>query len=159
MKLHDAVNLCNNSELTGWDMIKYVNFLVNKNMKYSVEIPFMPYKKAFEIGKGYCVQQAFCVRDILRELGYDVQAVYCRKAFFKDSETISGHTWCRVCIDNIEKDVCTCNPNNRPGKVNFVPISQVKKYSGLIAVGGYLGSIPVCFKRLLITKLESKFTK
>jgi hypothetical protein len=159
MQLHDAVNLCNNSELTGWDMIKYVNFLVNKNMKYSVEIPFMPYKKAFGIGKGYCVQQAFCVRDILRELGYHVQVVYCRKTLFKDSGAISGHTWCRVRIDNIEKDVCTRNSDNRPGKVNFVPISQVKKYSGLIAVGGYLGSIPVCFKRLLITKLKSNFTK
>ena len=152
MELCDAVNACNNTKLTGWDLVKYVNCLVNKNMKYSVEIPFTSYKKAFRIGKGYCVQQAFCVRDILRELGYTVQVVYCRKAVFKSTNTLSGHTWCRVCVDHQEKDVCTCHSDNYPGNTNFTPISKVKEYSGLIAVAGYLGSIPVCLKRRFIRR-------
>lgn len=159
MQLCDAVNSCKNAKLTGWNMVEYVNRLVNKSMKYSVEIPFAPYKKAFRIGKGYCVQQAFCARDILRELGYNVQVVYCRKAVFEDTNTISGHTWCRVYIDNQEKNVCTCNSDNYPGKVNFTPVSKVKKYSGLIVVAGYLGSIPVCFKRLFIRKAQNNCTE
>lgn len=158
MQLCDAVNLCNNTKLKGWDMVKYVNCLVNKCMKYSVEIPFLSHKKAFLIGKGYCVQQAFCTRDILRELGYSVQVVYCRKAIFEDTK-ISGHTWCRVNIDNQEKDVCTSNSDNCPGKVNFTPVSKVKKYSGLIVVAGYLGSIPVCFKRLFMTRAQNNYTE
>lgn len=86
-------------------MVKYVNCLVNRCMKYSVEIPFVSHKKAFRIGKGYCVQQAFCTQDILRKLGYSVQVVYCRKAIFEDTKIISGHTWCRVYIDN-QKKMC-----------------------------------------------------
>jgi hypothetical protein len=159
VQLCDAVNSCNNTKLNGWDMVEYVNCLVNKSMKYSVEIPFASYKKAFQIGKGYCVQQAFCVRHILRELGYNVQVVYCRKAVFKDTNVISGHTWCRVCVDHQEKDVCTCNSDNFPGKINFTPISETKEYSGLIVVAGYLGSIPVCLKRLFIRNKQNNCTK
>ena len=156
MQLCDAINSCISTKLTGWDMVKYVNRLVNKQMRYSVEIPFVSYKRAFCIGKGYCVQQAFCVREILRELGYNVHVVYCRKALFKDTGTVSRHAWCRVCIDNKEKDVCTCNSDNYPGKTNFTPISKVKEYGGLIAVAGYLGSIPVCYKRLFRGKIKNK---
>jgi|GEM_PF-5762155 len=159
VQLCDAVNSCNSTKLAGWDMVAYVNRLVNKSMKYSVEIPFASYKKAFRIGKGYCVQQAFCTRDILRELGYNVQVVYCRKAVFEGTETISGHTWCRVYIANQEKDVCTCNSDNCPGKVNFPPVSKVKEYSVLIVAAGYLGSIPVCFKRLFIGKAQINRTE
>lgn len=103
MKLDEAINLCRGTGLSGWEMVGYVNRLVNENMEYSVDIPFTMHRKAFRIGKGYCVQQAFCVRDILKTLGYRVQLVYCRKAIFKDTGTTSGHTWCRVSIDKKSK--------------------------------------------------------
>lgn len=149
MKLDEAINLRRGTGLSGWEMVGYVNRLVNENMEYSVDIPFTMHRKAFQIGKGYCVQQAFCVRDILKTLGYRVQLVYCRKAIFKDTGTTSGHTWCRVSIDKKEQNVCSCHSDNYPGKVNFIPVSKVRKYAGPIVIGGYLGSIPVCFKRMV----------
>lgn len=149
MDIREATEQCRSTGLTGWDMVEYVNKLVNQRMSYALDIPLALHTTAFRRGRGYCVQQAFCVRDILRGLGYDVQLVYSSRTAFPAKNKVCGHTWCRVSIDGVQKDVCTCNADNRPGSVDFSPVSKVGRYRGLVVAAGYLGSIPVCIKRLL----------
>jgi len=123
-------------------------------MTYSYDNPFVMPTRAFEMGNGYCVQQAYCMNRILRALGFDCELVYSTKVEVRnkiiDGKTVepftSGHTWNRVTIDGATKDVCTTNASNRPGQVSFTPIAPVKHYGPVIAFAGYLGSIPECMR-------------
>lgn len=106
-------------------------------------------------GKGYCWHQAGALNLILKGLGFDSRLVYAVRARFPDvvregkliSIGISGHTWCRVSVDGIEKDLCPGYPNNRPGVIHFEPLSPVRDYSGIIVFFGYLGSAWINWKR------------
>lgn len=149
MELKQAIAECRQTGLSGWEMVEYVNALVHRVMPYSTGLPLAGHRRAFRAGKGYCVQQAFCVREILTALGIRTQAVYCVKAAFDNGTRVSGHTWCRVTIGTETRDVCSCHDGNRPGTVAFTPLTPVKPYRGLVVLGGYLGSIPVCIKRWL----------
>ena len=152
MQLNEAIDECRASQLTGWELVRLVTDTVHKNMKYSLTNPYMLHATAFRNGRGYCVQQAFCVADILRSLGVDVQPVYARSVKVTDSGLVSGHTWNRVRIDGEERDVCSCHAGNSPGSVNFVPLTQVKRYTGAVVAAGYLGSLFVCIQRHLKNK-------
>jgi hypothetical protein len=61
---------------------------------------------------------------------------------------VSGHVWCRVTIENITKDVCPGDANNKPGIIHFTPISDVKKWNWFISFWAYWGSAYVNYMRL-----------
>lgn len=150
MKKESALDIClaqcKQSQKNGWELVDYVTKLVHSHMIYSMDIPLSSPRKAFSFGKGYCVQQAFCMKYLLTSLGFQVQTVYCPKCRNKNTGKVLGHTWNRVTIDGVCKDVCSCRDGSTPGNVHFEPLGQVKAYKGLVVIGGFLGSIPVCIK-------------
>jgi len=155
MTINEAIKICKKSNLSGWDLVEYAQCLVHKNMTYSYGNSFdMPFK-AFEKGKGYCWQQAKSLQDILRKLGFRCYPVYATKNQIPETQfegitvksRISGHVWCRVSINGIEKDVCPGNVNNKPGKIHFVPLSKIKEWNWFIGFWAYLGSAYVNHKR------------
>ncbi len=148
MTITEAVETCIQSGLSGWRLVEYAQFLVNKNMVYSYDNSFDMPTKAFERGKGYCWQQAKSLQKILNNLGFECYCVYATRN--KIPETmfegitvkahISGHTWCRIIIGGEEKDVCPGNVNNRPGKIHFVPLSKIRKWNPFVSFFAYWGS-------------------
>lgn len=141
--------------LVGWELVTYAQHLVMKQMTYSYDNPLVLPKRAFEQGRGYCVQQAYCTRRILRALGFTCNLVYSPRVRvvgkIKDGKIVapftSGHVWNRVTIGDETKDVCTTSEGDKPGTVAFIPLTSVRSYNCVIAVFGWLGSIPVCIKR------------
>lgn len=137
-------------------MVEFAQILTHKNMAYSYENSFDMPNAAFEKGKGYCWQQAKALQKILRALGFECYLVYAVKNQMPEKEFegvkinahISGHVWCRVKIDEMERDVCPGNIKNKPGKVHFTPLSAVKKWNPLVAFGSYWGSAYVNYKRI-----------
>ena len=137
-------------------MVEYAQKYVHKNMLYSYDNSFdMPYK-AFKKGRGYCWQQAKVLQKILQSLNFNSNLVYAVKNQIPEKQFenvkvvahFSGHVWCRVEIDKIEKDVCPGNINNKPGIVHFIPLSEVKKWNNFISFWSYWGSAYVNKKRL-----------
>ena len=163
MTLEEAIEICKKSNLSDWDLIEFTQCLVNKNMTYSYNNSFDMPLRAFKKGKGYCWQQAKVLEKILCALGFDCNLVYAvknnipEKQFedIKIKEHISGHVWCRVNINNVEKDICSGNSSNKPGKVHFTPLSNVKKWNRFIGFWSYWGSAYINHKRIIeINKIK-----
>ena len=167
MELNEAIESCINTNFSGWKLVEYAQNLVHKNMVYSYDNSFdMPFV-AFKKGKGYCWQQAKVLHKILNILNFDCCLVYAVKnqiseKIFKGINIeahISGHVWCKVKIDEIEKDVCPGNNDNKPGKIHFKPLSKVKKWNYFISFWSYWGSAYVNKKRLLEIKNKTEYWK
>lgn len=146
MDIETATKECRETKYTGWQMVTFVQKYVNKHMKYSLDNTTDAPREAFAKGKGYCWQQAWSVQYILKKVNIRSELVYARKVTFYEDKSKrvptgeKGHVWCRVMLNDKIKDVCSCNKENLPGEVNFVPISPVKRYSLLALAGGYLGT-------------------
>lgn len=155
MNLKSAIETCYDTGLSGWKLVEFAQHLVNRNMKYSVENSLDSPQAAFEKGQGYCWHQASVLNAILRELGFDSRLVHALKNLFPEVELagaivnnfVSGHVWCRVTIDGLEKDVCPGNKNNMPGIIDFKPLSKVLEWSRGIEFLTYFGSALVNFHR------------
>lgn len=155
MNLKSAVQICQNTGLTGWELVEYAQHLVNRSMKYSVENSFDTPQAAFEKGKGYCWHQASALNIILGDLGFDSRLVHAFKNLFPETEFmgvcvngfVSGHVWCRVTINGMEKDVCPGNKDNVPGIIHFEPLSKVLEWSKGIELLTYYGAALFNFYR------------
>jgi transglutaminase-like putative cysteine protease len=148
MNLTTAADMCRESGLFGWELVEFAQHLVNRNMKYSVENSLDLPPAAFEKGKGYCWHQASALNVILRELGFNSRLVHAFRNRFQETEImgvtvhdlVSGHVWCRVAIDGVEKDVCPGSGSNAPGSVHFIPLGKVREWGKGIEFLTYYGA-------------------
>lgn len=162
MKIEEAVDKCKESALDGWNLVAFAQKLVFNNMEYSYTNSFDKPEKAFEKGMGYCWQQASSLNLILNKLGIESHLVHAVKNHFPDKiykgvlvkSHYSGHVWCRVKIDKVEKDVCPGNANNTPGLNHFIPISKVMEWNSWISFWSYFGSALVNWIRIRRIKKE-----
>ncbi len=164
--IKDAVAACRGSGLGGWDLVAYAQSLAAKKFTYSRRNPWDSPSRAFERGLGYCQQQALALNEIYDQLGFDSRPVYataCRfpppedagsslalalrnrwlRAWWKGQENVFGHTWSRVRAGDRELDVCPGNPDNRPGVIDFEPLSEVKTLRPLLGPLAHLGAAVV----------------
>lgn len=145
MDIDEAVKACRESQYTGWQMVTFVQKYVNKYMRFSLDNTSDAPRTAFSKGKGYSWQQAWCVQYILKKVNIRSELVYTTKADFYESRSKrqkireGAHVWCRVRLNDTVKDVCSCNKENVPGDVNFVPVAPVRRYNLIAQAGGYLG--------------------
>ncbi|MFM9327547.1 transglutaminase domain-containing protein [Paenibacillus mesotrionivorans] len=148
MKLHEAIEVCRASGLEGVELIQFAQKLVGTWMNYSYSNSFDFPSRALERGKGYCWQQASILNRILVALGFQSRLVYAVRTVMPQrvhggtlvAGHISGHVWCRVRYGDREGDVCPGNPENRFGKVHFVPVSAVRRWNGWVCFWAYWGS-------------------
>lgn len=168
MTIEEAIKHCRDLDLKGWDLVAYTQKLVSTNMKYSYSNSFSMPQKAFEKGMGYCWQQAGALNIILKKLEFESRLVYAVKNLIPEKvfngvlikEHYSGHVWCRVRIDGVEKDVCPGNLDNKPGTIHFRPISEVKEWNSWISFWSYLGSAIINLKRLKeFIRLKNTYSK
>jgi hypothetical protein len=155
MTVDDVVKQCRNSGLNGWELVEFAQKLVSGNMKYAYNNSFNMPKKAFKKGKGYCWHQSGVLNSILRKLDFKSRLVFSVKNLVPEKmvegvlikEHYSGHVWCRVNFDGVEKDVCPGSIKNKPGVIHFKPISKVKEWNAWIGFWSYWGSFVVNYKR------------
>ncbi len=151
MTLENALAVCQNSGLHGWDLVQFAQSLVGREMTYSYFNSWDTPQAAFEKGQGYCWHQAGALNWMLTRLGFDSRLVHAFKNQIPqkglDGVVIkahtSGHIWCRVIVGGVEKDVCPGHADNRPGQVHFTPLSRVKDWNPRIAFLSYYGSAAV----------------
>jgi len=60
---------------TGWDLVEAARSMVAERMKYSRRNSFDPAGRAFERGYGYCTQQAYALKHLLNQLGFEAWVV------------------------------------------------------------------------------------
>lgn len=156
MKISDAIQQCHESSLTGWVLVGYAQKLVSSNMTYSYSNSLDSPEEAFEKGRGYCWHQASALNIILSAMNINSRIVHafrnlipaCVFEGVSIREHVSGHAWCRVSIDGVEKDVCPGYKDNEPGIIHFKPLSKVKEWGPIIDFFSYWGSAMVNAARL-----------
>lgn len=129
--LDDAVRVCRETGLTGWDLVAYAQDLVHRKFsRYSILSLWEPPAMAFRNSRGYCNQYNTALWRILRELGFTAERVFATRVR-QDSNPWwrMGHMWVQVTIDDRTLDVCASMPENRPGMVGFIPITEVLPFS------------------------------
>lgn len=155
MNFITAAEICRNTGLTGWELVEFAQRLVNQNMKYSFANSLDTPQAAFEKGHGYCWHQSSALHMILMELGINSRLVHAFRNLFPEVELagvivknfVSGHVWCRVTIDGIERDVCPGSIHNSPGVVHFKPIGKVMEWNKWIELLTYYGAALFNFRR------------
>jgi hypothetical protein len=141
--LPDAVRLCRDSGLRGWELVAFAQRLVARKFAvYSTLNLWDPPGRAFVYGIGYCTQYNLALNMILKRLGLQTRIVFALKTRIFDNEDWQmGHTWLRVTIDGETRDVCAGRVDNEPGQVNFEPLSPVHGGHPLIMFFTHLGLI------------------
>jgi len=156
MTIKEAIKNCKDSNLSGWELVEYAQHLIHGNMAYSYNNSYDMPAKAFKKGRGYCWQQSKVLQKVLCALGFDCYLIYATRNAIPETQFegikvkahTSGHVWCRVNINGIEKDVCPGNINNKPGKTHFNPLSKTRKWNWFISFWSYWGSSYVNYIRL-----------
>lgn len=128
--LHDAVAVCRDSGLTDWDLVEFAQQLVHRKFtRYSILSVWESPAWAFKNSRGYCNQYNTSLWWLLRELGFDAERVFATRV----RQDVNpwwrmGHMWVRVAIEGLTLDVCAGMPDNRPGRVQFTPITDVRSF-------------------------------
>ena len=89
--IEDAVIVCRNSGLSGWELVTYAQNLTARKFSYSRKNPWDPPAKAFARGQGYCQQQALALKEIYDKLGIESKVVYAARCRFT-AQMIDGPT-------------------------------------------------------------------
>lgn len=130
-EIEDAVHACRDSALTGWDLVENARMLTfRKFTRYSILHLWEGPRHAFRNSRGYCNQYNGALAKILEQLGIEVERVFATRVRVDDNPWWRmGHTWLRVTIDGRTLDVCAGCEDNRPGRVTFIPVTEVLPFS------------------------------
>lgn len=141
--LDDAIRVSRETGLTGWNLVAYAQDLVHRKFsRYSILTLWEPPGLAFRNSRGYCNQYNSALWYVLRELGFDAERVFATRVR-QDSNPWwrMGHMWVQVTIDDRTLDVCAGMPENQPGMVGFIPITEVLPFSNATYRNTNLGMI------------------
>ena len=114
------------SGLEGWQLVEAARRLVGERMAYCRRNSFDSYRKAFRRGYGYCQQQAYALRHLLRALGFEADVVQALRNRFPDGE-VSGHAWVRVVYRGQSRDVDPRHQDPEDGSLQFDSLSPVTR--------------------------------
>ncbi|GAB3700491.1 arylamine N-acetyltransferase [Mariniluteicoccus flavus] len=129
--LADAVAACRATGLEGWDLVAYAQQLVfRKFTRYSILNLWESPALAFRNSRGFCNQYNAALGRILEELGFEVERVHASRVRQDDNPWWRmGHSWLRVEVDGVSKEVCAGRASHRPGHVEFVPVSEIHPFT------------------------------
>jgi hypothetical protein len=148
--IDEAVEACRKSGLSGWELAAFAQRITAERFSYSRRNPWDSPARAFERGLGYCLQQARALKTIYDRLEIENRIVMGSCSF--PAKTVHGiaeppgygrHSWLRVNIDGVEKDVCPGDRGNYPGRVHFKLLSDVRTMPWWMIPFAHLGSVVV----------------
>lgn len=128
--LADAVRVCRESELSGWELVAYAQQLVHRKFtRFSILSLWETPELAFRRSRGYANQYNTALWLVLRNLEMDAIRVFApRVRQDQNPWWRMGHMWVQVTIDGRTLDVCAGRAENRPGEVSFVPVTEVREF-------------------------------
>ena len=124
LTIEQAARQLQASDPEGWDRVEAARALVGQRMQYSRRNSFDSAGRAFERGYGYCMQHAYALAYLLRELGYQAQVVQAFQNRFADGK-VTSHAWVRVTLDGETRDVDPLFWDAEAGRIAFTPLSPV----------------------------------
>lgn len=145
--LSSAVDACRASGRDGWELVGFATRLVNDTYEhYSAWHLWVSPDRSLERAQGLSLQYNQALAEVLRRLGFDVAVVQSARVRHETPRPwwLAGHVWLRVTIGAHTRDVCAGNGRNRPGDVDFVPVSDVRPFRAISHLGlCTLGVVPV----------------
>jgi len=144
--IDDAVHVCQQSGLQGWQLVAYAQRLVRQKFAFYSTINLWDSPaRAFIYGMGYCTQYNLAFKQLLDRLGFKTQAVFCPKVQVHDNtDWTMGHTWLRVTLNGDTRDVCAGRFENEPGQVHFTPLMKVLNGRAPLLFLSHIGVILFC---------------
>lgn len=127
------------STVHGWPLVEAAQRLVHRRFRvYSCLFWWESPSVAFERGRGYCVQYNGALMIVLRALGIECRLVHAsRVTLAGDPGWRMGHVWVQARLDGVTRDVCAGRAANRPGTVDFQPVTTVRPFGlGMRAAAG-----------------------
>lgn len=141
LTIEAAADELKSSGETGWDLVREATFLVHYRMKYSRCASFNRADSAFRRGYGYCQQQAFALRNILLELGFETEVKGATFTRLHDGRTVP-HMWVIVTHQNEKREYCPVFPDPVTGRITFQAKSKplilrnaFRIFTGWVAAG------------------------
>ena len=156
--LADAVSACRSSGAAGWNLVGQAAGLVHDRFTtYSVLHVWERPETAFRRRRGFCTQYNGALAQILRRLGFDAWMVYAARVRFDDNaQWALGHTWVRVRLGGVVRDVCARSSGNRPGSVGLICFGQVRRLGPVTRVASGAGTAAVAFAAVLVARLRGQ---
>jgi transglutaminase-like putative cysteine protease len=114
------------SGLEGWPLVGAARLLVGERMVYCRRNSLDPASKAFRRGYGYCQQEAFALRSLLRALGFEAEVVQALHNRFP-SGAMSGHAWVEVTYQGQQRPVDPRYQDPEDGSLQFKTLSPVTR--------------------------------
>ena len=143
--IDDAVQLCQRTDLSGWELVAYAQRLVHRKFAcYSCRNLWDTPAQAFRYGMGYCTQYNLALKQLLERLGVSAHAVTSFKVRVADDPTWSmGHTWLRVTVQARHAMCAPVTPTTCPVRST---LHRLRRSGGQHAAFFllHLGMIPFC---------------
>ncbi|WP_026928254.1 hypothetical protein [Granulicoccus phenolivorans] len=131
--IEDAVTESRGSGLSGWALVDHVQQLTHRKFaSYSILTPWESPAVAFRNSRGNPNQYNGALNEILNRLGLQTELVFASRVRSQNRPWWRvGHVWVRVRIDRVTRDVDAGTVDGGAGKVDFVPLTQVRRFRRL----------------------------
>jgi hypothetical protein len=124
MSINEAVLLLSANGESGWELVDSARALVAERMAYSRRNSFDSPARAFERGYGYCMQHAYALSYLLKELGFEAEVVQAFQNKFPDG-MVTSHAWVSVKIDSEVRHIDSLFYDQQAQSLDFTPLSEI----------------------------------
>ena len=140
--IEQAVDTLKSLNLPEQELIQESRKLLVNRMQYCRRNSYDTFKTAFLRGYGYCVQQAYALKFLLTELGFDAKVVQAHKNRFENGTT-GGHAWVRINYNNRIIEIDPSDKNWQNEKMTFVPLTKITEFGFFFRILTFWGSAGV----------------
>jgi transglutaminase-like putative cysteine protease len=135
---------------TGWDLVEAARSMVAERMQYFRRNSFDPAGRAFERGYGYCTQQAYALKHLLNQLGFEARVVQAFQNRFADGK-VTAHAWISVRLDGETRQIDSLFYDSQNGELIFTPLSKVRGISPVFKLLAFWGGTAVNAHRFYLS--------
>jgi transglutaminase-like putative cysteine protease len=135
---------------TGWDLVEAARSMVAERMQYFRRNSFDPAGRAFERGYGYCTQQAYALKHLLNQLGFEARVVQAFQNRFADGK-VTAHAWISVRLDGETRQIDSLFYDSQNGELIFTPLSKVTGISPVFKLLALWGGTAVNAHRFYLS--------
>lgn len=124
LTLREAAGQLGATGNSGEALVEAARALVADRMQYCRRSSFDSPARAFQLGYGYCVQQAYALAELLERLGIEAKVVHAFRNRFPDGG-VGGHAWVRATLAGKEHDIGSMFYDAETGELTFRALSRV----------------------------------
>jgi len=150
LTLNEAAKQLRASGVNGWELVEQARSLVSMRMVYSRRNSFDTPGKAFERGYGYCMQHAYALSYLLKELGFETEVVQAFKNEFSDGK-VTSHAWVSVKYGGEVRHIDSLFYDEAESRLDFTPLSEITTIPAAFKIFTFWGAPAVNAYRYYLT--------